>query len=168
MCWRIVRAAMAMLTIVGVAGCGGGGGGDDDGNVSAVKASLGTAGLLEGGQQIGGVQMTLHIPLGVTVKTDPQTGEVSNEVVRLIGAATSGTSVGAVYVAPSETAQGELQFLVVNAYGFAPGEIIEIQLDITAGYFPVASDFSLSEFTASDLDGNLLTDLVATMTATIY
>ena len=151
---------LMIVAIFSLTACGGGGEEGDDAALRA-GASVRLAGTMASGQSIAGVQMTLHIPPGVTAKIDPATGDVAASVIRFTGV---GEPIIGVNYLP---ASGELIFLVVHPTGFTPGDFLEVALDVTPGTIPVASDFSLTDVSISDLDGNVLADLHPVMTVSI-
>ena len=148
------------VAIFGLTACGGGGEGRDDAAVRA-GASLRLAGTMASGQSVHGVQMTLHMPPGVTVKINPANGDVAASVIRFTGS--GNPTIGVNYI----PASGELIFLVVHPTGFTLGDFLELTLDVTPGTIPVASDFFLTDVSISDPDGNVLADLQPVMTVTI-
>ena len=144
-----------LLLALALGGCGSGekSAGKYSGSSAKAVTKVKTAGLVAPGQTLGAVWLTLSIPPGVTVAIDPLSHEPARGVVTLIGASDPTLVFQSVkYTEATATAYGELQLVVVNAQGFGPLEYIALQLDITPGSFPVASDFSVSNFVVSDID----------------
>lgn len=162
-----IRSILVIVLIaVGVAGCGGGGGGS---GTTAAKASAkvrmpySTEGLA-----VTGLQMTINIPLGVTVQIDPETGQAARSVVRLSGATDpSAVLVVVDYTPASQSASGTLKFLVIDANGFTPSEYVTVQLDVTPGFFPKESDFTLDHYIVTYIDGSTNYDLIPTFSVVI-
>jgi hypothetical protein len=161
---------MFLFLVLGLAGCGGGGGGDDGGSsAGVVSASISTVAGAGESVPIGGLQVTLHLPPGVIVKTDPQTGEVAEGVVEFVGTADPAlVFIDVRYIPPVGTAGGGVKFIIVNTVGFQAGEFIHLQLDIAPGRFPKETDFGLSEFYASDLNGVAIPNLTPTLAAKVH
>jgi hypothetical protein len=162
----ICLALLAIICLALLAGCGGGGGGGSSSGPT-VTTTLKTAGLLATGQTIAGLDVTLEFPVGVTVKTDPSTGKVESSVVQISGVANpSEATIGATYTPATANSRGKLHLIVASARGFGVGEFITIRCNITPGATITATDFTLgSFFEASDLNGNIISSLTATMDA---
>lgn len=173
---RLVFSALAVLAL---AACGGGGGGGgtppNNGNTTTTQPTtaivkLLTAGALVSNTQIGGIDVTLNLPAGVTVKATPDganaTISVTNSGVVVASGVSSGanTSVLATYASGTP---GKVTLKLVNANGFGTGEFATITCDIAAGSNPTAADFSLSGFSAVDLNGAAITGLTSGFTAAI-
>jgi hypothetical protein len=158
------RAALLLLALV-LFGCGSGGTtpSKNDSNVR-----LKTSQLLPSGAVCGALDLTLHFPQGITVQLDSTTGEPLPSVVKLVGATDPAMTFTVVkYTPATSTSQGSLRFQIYNLLGFTSNgnEYIDLQLDITPGFTPKTSDFWFSNFTVSDLNGNVIP--LATPTATI-
>jgi len=142
---------LAALLIALTLGCGSGGPGSP-GHSTRALTKVKTAGLLADGETIGAIMLTISLPPGVTVPLDPVTKEPASGVVSLVGASDPAMVFQYVrYTAPTATLSGSLAFMVLNAQGFGPVDYIGVQLDITAGYFPVASDFAISNFAVAGI-----------------
>lgn len=142
-------AAFVLLTAVG---CGGGGAEKAGQDPVKTIASVKLAGALPAGRVIGAIQLTITMPLGVTVQLDPVTKNPTPDVVKLIGATdTQMVFQGVSYTPATSTSKGELKFMVFNVTGFGSAESINVQLDVSPGFFPSASDFSLTDFAVSDI-----------------
>jgi hypothetical protein len=148
---RKLAAILTALLVALMLGCGSGQSASQA-HSSKALTKVKTSGLLADGESIGAIMLRISIPLGVTVPLDPVTHEPASGVVSLTGAADSALVFQHVgYSAPTATAPGELYFIVVNAQGFGPVESINVQLDITPGYAPVAGDFTITNFSVAGL-----------------
>jgi len=174
-CKRLL-ACLALISTLFVTACGGGGGGGGStggGNntpqptTAVVKIS--TSGSLPAGTQIGGVDVTLNLPAGVAVASSPDSGNPAVLVTNAGKVAASGVAVGAntntlsTYVSASNAAQVIIH--VANPNGFAVGEFVTVNCDISAGHNPVVSDFSVTGFHAVDLYGVGITVLGTSLNA---
>jgi hypothetical protein len=149
--YRKLTLFAATLCCLVLPGCGAGG---STGSAAAAKAvtKVQTTGLLAGGEVIGAIRLGISIPFGVSAALDPATGLPAASVVQLVGAADPTLVFQQVhYVAPTPVARGSLDFVVVNAQGFAALEYLAVQLDIAPGYFPVAGDFTVSDFSVAGI-----------------
>ncbi len=162
---KLCQGVLLLAMTVALSACGNG---TTNSGGQQARASLKTSDLLATGYVIAGIDVTLSFPVGVTVKTDPVTGQVASGVVTITGVPnTSTTLVDAVYTPATASQRGSLRIMVANATGFSAPEYITVNLDISEGYQPTASEFSLSNFAASDLDGRTLPGLTPVMTAEI-
>lgn len=161
--WRMVLIFM----LLGIAGCGGGesqvgGGGAPRAMMTAVNMPTSPS------QSVGGLQLTLNIPNGVTARVNPATGQVASDVVQLVGATDQTKVYSAVdYTPATAVASGKLKFMVIDTLGFISGEYLTIRLDVVQGFFPVATDFSISDYVISDLNGVTINGLTPTFTVDI-
>lgn len=133
-----------------LSGCGSGGSSSPS-KSSQAKTSLKTAGLTTGyvpaGYVTGVLDIVLALPYGVTVELDPLTNQPARSVLQLTGATDPAMTLSALdYIAPTPTANGSLRITYFAAAGFTPSDSIAITLDIATGFFPVATDFSLTKF----------------------
>ena len=152
-------------------GCGGGGGGGGD--VAATPSTkaivtLSTTGTLSSGTKIGGIQVTVNLPAGVTVQASPYSSGSSTMVpdsgVITASGSAAGSYTSGVYLAGTAASTHKITMGLVNANGFSTGEFAQVSCDITTGSSPAAADFSLSNFTAVDLNGTPLTGLTTGFT----
>ncbi len=145
--------------------CGGGGssGGTAPSQPTAAILKLMTSGT---GTTIYGIDVTMNLPAGVTVKsTNPP--ETDSGVVTVSGVA-SGSIVTAVYTPASWSAPGKVRILIANATGFTTGEFATINTDIADGRTPRATDFGLVSFSAIDADLQPITGLTFGFTTDIH
>lgn len=152
--------AVFLLAVLILGGCGSGSGTTASNRTTKAKTSVKTSGLVPPGFLVGALEIVIAIPYGVTVELDPVTNEPSRNVVTLVGTSDPSMTMKALtYVAATPTAKGSLKIIYLNAAGFTPADSISVQLDIATGFFPTASDFSLSKFEvismAVNADGSL-------------
>ena len=143
------------------AACGGGGGSSASNTpTQATKAivkliSTGT------GTTICGIDVTVNLASGVTVRsTNPP--QVDSGVITPSGVAGSGTIATAVYSAATNTQPGKLRVLLANANGLTTGEFCTVNADIASGATPASGEFSISNFSASDSSGNVISGISPT------
>jgi hypothetical protein len=155
-----------LMLITGLAamiGCGGGGGGDAAPQYTKAIVTLSTTGTLPAGTKIGGIQVTVNLPAGVTAKASLYSAGSSTLVTDTGVITASGTASGSytsgVYLANTAASTYKISMGIVNANGFSTGEFAQVSCDIAAGSSPTAADFSLSNFAVVDLNGGPLTGL---------
>ena len=155
---------MALFGIISLSGCGSGGG---DGVTQPTTAVLkiSTQGTLPSGTQIGGIDITIALPTGVTVKSVTSPPETDSGVVVTSGVAAANSTVLSIYSPATSASTGNVRVLLANSTGFGTGEFMTIHCDIASGSIPTASDFSLSGFVARDLNGVLISSLNSAFTA---
>jgi hypothetical protein len=104
-----------------------------------LKLRLGSQGVFAIGSFIKGVQFTLVLPSGVTLKADGS-GKPLPGVVTESGVAMIGSSVDAKYVA----AAGTLAIALVNGpQGFGLGEFLTVTCDVAPGTTALVGNFSI-------------------------
>lgn len=167
---NMICAAIVGLYMGLVSACGGGDPGSVHGTstqptkaVLQISAAGGPSGI-----KLSGVGVTVHLPAGVTAKTD-STGAVLASVVTPSGVAAGGTLTPPQYTPAQGTAPGALSFVLASssAGGFGAGEFVTVNLDITTGTSVHATDFTLSDFHPIDLNYADVTDMRASFTADI-
>jgi hypothetical protein len=154
-------SVMAVLTL---SGCGGG-----DGDTAPVTPPVPTAGLLKmsstgSSLAIGGIDMTISMPAGVTVKADPNTGEASSGVITISGVATAGSSklATAKFTPAAGGSPAQLHIVMINTTGFGDGEFVSINFDLVGGIdLPSVTAFSVIGISANALDGTPLGGITA-------
>jgi hypothetical protein len=129
--------------------------------------NISTSGTLPAGTLIGGVDISVSLAAGVSLKTTANPPDVDAGVVAASGVAATGSTVLATYSAPSGSGPGTARLLIANPNGFGAGEFATIDCDIAAGSNPQAADFSLLNFTVKDLNGAELTGLTPGFAADI-
>ncbi len=126
-------------------------------------------GTLASGVLIGGIDVNLTLPAGVTVKA---TADAINPAVMVTDAnvvVASGVAIGAntlttaTYDASTSTAVIHL----ANDTGFTTGEFVTINCDIAAGSVPTATSFGVSGLNAVDLNGAAIAGLTEGYTAAL-
>ena len=143
-----------LLFLCTCSGGGGGGGTAAGNNTQTSSLTVSTAGALAPGTQIGGIRVTLTLPPGVTVKSTTNPPETDAGVVAVSGIA-SGVHADliAVYTAATNAKLGRISAQIVNADSFSVGQFATVSCIIASGYAPKASDFSVVDFAAVDLNG---------------
>ncbi len=159
-----------ILALFTISGCGGSGGDDDTTVPPPVQPTTAEVKLIsQGAGMIHGIDVTVELPAGVTVKatpdaTNPSVMVTDTGVVTASGAAAANTNTIATYEA---TPSGVVDIHLANAAGFAPGEFVTIVCDIAVGSFPVATDFNVTGFSAVDGNGVAIVGMTADHTADI-
>ncbi|HUI67407.1 MAG TPA: hypothetical protein VL087_04300 [Nitrospirota bacterium] len=147
--------ALLLTTLSACGGGGGGGGGTAQTQQSATAIlTLATSGT---GTTINGIDVTVLLPAGVTVKSVTAPPQTDIGVVRLSGVAAGGPitpqyAIG-VYTPASGGIPGKVKIAVVNVNGFSAGPFCTLTCNIAPGTTPVAGDFSLANFNPVDANG---------------
>jgi hypothetical protein len=164
-------SVMLLMSLLLFAGCNSGGnsgGGGVAQQPTKATVKIAVAGTLPVSSTIGGVDLSLTLPTGVTVKSSigslsalvPDAGTVAAS-----GVAASNSKVYAVYTAAARTVQGTVRILLANTTGFAAGEFVTVKCDIASGNTPTTTDFSTSGAKFVDGNGKAITGLSTTVTA---
>jgi hypothetical protein len=163
----LVLWIMSLIVFSLLIGCGGGGGGGGGGGTPSSSpptkavvtiSTLGSPSVTP----LVGVQATLHLPVGVTVKATTNAPQTDTNVIVASGSAVPADLVFGLYSAGSRTATA----YVVKAAGFSAGEFAIVNCDIAAGASPSASSFSVSDLVVSDSIGALITGLTPSILIT--
>jgi hypothetical protein len=101
----------------------------------------------------------------VTVKADG-TGQTAAGVMTPSAGAADSTAI-ATFTPAAGGNPAKARIAMVNATGFGTGEFITINCDIATGSSPTGPDFSLTGFTATDVNSAPLTGLTPAFTAEI-
>ena len=135
------------LTLALLSACGSGGGGAPAEPPTKAIVKLSTSGAAS---QIGGVDVTIGLPTGVTVKATASPPETDNGVVVASGQA----AVSSTLIATSGA--GTVRIVLVNSgtNGFGTGEFATITCDLAEGTEPTAGDFTVQAAMVSDINGN--------------
>ena len=129
-----VVVSLAAMTLFGCGGGGGGGaapaGGTPPGDGTPGVLTIGTASTpsLPTGTTINGVDLTITLPAGVTVKADAVSGAADPSILVLSGAAAAlpNSIVSGKYNKTANT----LRVIVANVQpGFATGELVKVNFD---------------------------------------
>lgn len=145
-----IKSFIYMMTsaVILLAGCGGGGAssGTPQPQVpTAAVVTLSTTGTVPSGDAIGGIDVTLNLPPGVTVKATqnppiPDTGVVVPQGTA--ANASSGTSFLTTY---TPGAPGKVRIQLISSNGIAPNEAFAlVNCDIASGSSPVPTDFTIT------------------------
>ena len=165
---HFLRGAALILSALVIAGCGGGGG--DTGQKSSVTSSvlIKTSHLLPGSTVYGAMELTLNFPQGISVQLNPATGEPTTDVVKLVGATDAAMTFTTVKYTPATVStNGTLKFHIYDTNGFSSidgKEYVSVQLTALPGFKPKPTDFTLSGFSVSDLNGVVSNPDLPTMT----
>ena len=166
---RITLKGLMMLALCTtmLASCGGGGGGG--GATSQVSGPLQptmaivkirTVGPLDPGAKIGGISVTGVLPAGVSVTATPDANNPSVLVTDSGVVITSGvTGANAAAFATYNATDRKVNIQVYDQDGFDTGEFVTVHCSIASGHTPVAANFSLEGFTATDLNGAAINTL---------
>ena len=159
---------ICILALFAIAGCKGSN--DEEPQPTTAVVTIMSQGT---STQIYGVNVTVVLPAGVTVKATPDSANPAVQVTNAGVVAASGAAAGAntstiaTYTAATATASGQVMVQVANAAGFGTGEFVTVNCDIAAGSFPKATDFSATGLTAVDSNGASIAGLTAGYTADI-
>jgi hypothetical protein len=167
---------ITLCMLVSLAACSGGGG--SSAPVPPTKAvitltTLSMTGSLPAGTLIYGAEATVNLPAGVTVKAspsseNPQVMVTDNGVVSASGQAAGAETYLATYLASSTTPTTyKVELSVAKSIGFLVGEFVTVNCDITAGYSPAATDFTVTGFKAVDQSGVEISNIAVGFTAAI-
>lgn len=171
---RILLAVMALLTAL-VTGCGSGGsggalvdpastggdtggdsGGTGGGTATTARIRLSTRGP-SAGTIIYAVELTLHLPAGVTVSADPASGLVPAGVLQ---AQDQGAYAGARYLPATENSDGRVVIEVADPSGFLVGAFATLSCVVPAGKTVTGAGFSLDGFSARDANGAVISGVI--------
>ena len=156
-CTSIILLFLAVFVL---SGCGGGSSGTTVTQPTAAVVKLLSSGT---GTTIGGIDMTIELPAGVSVMSTI-TPTTDAGVVTASGVAATGSFIYGVYTAATSTGPATLKIVLANATGFDDGEFCTVNGSLEAGYSPSASDFVLASFTAYDVSGNTISGVTPTFT----
>ena len=127
---------------------------------SMALLTLGTQGNLPPQGSIGGIDVTLNLPPGVTAKAD-KTSETLPGVVVTSGVA-QGVATVAKFTPAANGSPAQIRMVLAEIKGFGIGEFATIHLDIT-GPAPLVNDFSTANVTISDPNGKTINGLTTTL-----
>lgn len=136
----LLLSACLLFTL---SGCGSGGGGNGSAAPTKSVVKLSTQGTVPTQSTVGGVQLTLVLPAGVTVKAD-NTGKTNGGVVVASGVATGADVYTGTYTPATASTDGTLEIWIANSQtGFGTGEFVTVTCDLAAGAAPKATDFTI-------------------------
>lgn len=104
------------------------------------------------GNTIGGVQVLVNLPTGVTVLANAA-GAVDPTVMAVSGGAPTGSSLAASYTPAGAGGLGNVMLSLISATPFPAGGFATLTCNIAAGATPRASDFTLGTVTVFDVNG---------------
>ena len=163
---KILRFILMLAAVTTLAACGGGGGGGaflPAAHQPTAVVALSTAGT----GTIYGIDVTVNLPAGVTLRTVPGSQETAGGVVAASGVALSGTMTSALYTGATGTWPGRVRIMAVNANGFTTGQYCTMNGTIAPGSVVTALGFSFADFSASDQNGNVISGLTPSFTLEI-
>lgn len=134
-----MNAALLLVLLILMAGCGSA----DKASIGTAKTSLKTANLpVDAGYTVTGIDFYIKIPDGVGAPSD------LNSIVKLIGGTVDPNMIinfiDLVYNEPQK--ESHIRATFVNATGFKPADVIQIQLGIEKGFNPDKAAFQLNYF----------------------
>ena len=87
---------MTLFILISLTACGGGGGGDAAPPSTKAIVTISTSGTLPAGTKIGGIQVTVNLPAGVTAKASLYSAGSSTMVTDTGVITASGTAAGSI------------------------------------------------------------------------
>jgi hypothetical protein len=132
-----------------LSGCGSGGGGNTTPALPKAVVTLSTQ-VTQGtiaSKQIHGIQATLILPAGVTVKAD-STGKTGDKVVVASGDAADAVLQVGNYTPATGSTKGTVKIEIVKTSGFDPGNFVTVTCDLATGISPKAEEFQVTDFKA--------------------
>jgi len=159
--------------LVSLVACGGGGGGSAPVQPTKAVITLSMTGTLPAGTLIYGVQATVNLPAGVTAKASPSSSNPQAMVTDAGVASASGQAAGAETVLASYLTSSttptthKVALYMAKSGGFSVGEFGVVNCDITAGYFPTAADFTVTDLMTFDSNGLTIPGLSVGLTTTV-
>ncbi len=159
---KILRLLLMFMLTALVFGCSG----SDTSYIplpSTATLVVTTSGTLTAGNSLAGVGLTFILPTGVTPPLDA-TGQVDGS--KLVTA--SGVTVAGGLVVTAVHVEGQpakLSVVVASkaASGFGVGETMLLTLNLASGIPPKASDFTITDFQAADLNGKAVSTVNAAL-----
>lgn len=114
---------------------------------------------------IGGVQMAIALPVGVSPELNPDGSVNDAAAVEFISSAPSAYKT---QKATYDAAKSVLEFSVIDLAGFSTQDQIVLHLKVAEGTIPKESDFSILSYDFFDMNtGASITGLKPTLTTTI-
>jgi hypothetical protein len=154
------RFSLVVFSMLALFGCGGGGGGGGGTSTPQAVVTLGLQGTLPPGTSIGGVDVVVNLPAGVTAQADA-TGETLPAV-----AVPSGNAAGALlackFTAAAAPAPGTLRIALVIPIGFTTGDLVTLNLDFS-GAAPAVTGFGATGLKVIDTNGAQINGLTASL-----
>jgi hypothetical protein len=152
------KLALVSCALLAIFGCGGGGGGGGETpGAATVALKVSVQGTLPAATLIGGIDVTINLPAGVTCSAATD-GTTASGVVTASGLAGGGTPV-AKFVAAAGSTPGQIRIGVIKADGFNVGEFATVNVNFTSDA-PAASSFTVAGTPViADLNGNTISGL---------
>lgn len=136
-------------------GCGGGGGGSGSAPPTKAEIKLSVKDTLSTGKLVGGVDVSMILPTGVSAKTiNSSTTKTDTGVVQASGGATGLPNMTGTYTSSTRT----VRILFPTSNGFPAGQFATINADIATGSAPVAADFNQITAVIKDFTVNGVAD----------
>jgi len=161
---------MISFIVISLTACSGGGG--SSAAPSKAVLTLSTSGTLSPGTTIGGIQVDVDLPLGVTAKAsgataNPSVMETDSGVVTAAGAAAGADFVHGMYMAGATPTVYRVNANVLkSAGGFTTGDFAKVSCGFV-GQNPVVTDFHTANFKAVDLNGTAIAGLTVSVALSI-
>jgi hypothetical protein len=164
-----ISGMFLVAAVLALFGCGGGGGASQPTTATLKLLSQGTAGT-----KIRGIEVTVVLPQGVSVNANasavnPAVLETNVGVVVLSGATVVDPAafgqlkpVG-IYTPATATTPGKVALTLPAQADFNLGEYVTVNAVIAAGSIPTAANFSLTGFTAVDLNGAAISGVTSSI-----
>ncbi len=163
--YHVIKILCLLSALTVLSHCGGGSGGGGGGTTTSGDSSQSVTAVVRLGiasQPTGtvcAVQAIVHLPSGVTVKATQNPPQTDTGVVTSSGA----DLVMGIY----SSASGTVSVYVAKASGITVSEFAQLNGDVASGNSPNAADFSVSDLSAWDENGALISGLTPTFTVTI-
>ena len=166
---RLIILLSGLMTVLTACGGGGGGGGTPPApppTTTPTKAVLKLSTTGPAGSQIAGVDVTVNLPSGVTVKAATAPPETDAGVVVPSGQAAANSLVIAT-AASGPPASVRIVLANSNTNGFGIGEFATVTCDLAAGTKPAASAFTIPAALVGDLAGSPISGATVTVAVTL-
>lgn len=164
-----MRLFLLALVAALVAGCGSGGGESEGAAGTAVEPGFVTVELGTQAQSaatvVYAVELTLRLPAGVTLPTDPASGALSQGVLKL---ADDSAFAGAKYLPATAGSQASLKLNIADTGGFAVGDLAVLSGAVAPGTEVGVSGFALQGFSARDANGEEMTGITPHLAIRTY
>jgi len=152
---RLALVSLAALLILICSGCGSGGGaaGTAVSQPTQLKVAV-AARAVDPATVYYAVDLVLQLPPGLTVTSDPQTGAVAADALSL---ADGSAFASGRFVAATGSAPASVRISIADPEGLVVGPLAAITCQVSGATPPAASAFTLSEFSAKDVNGAAMT-----------
>ena len=145
---NMISLILALLLLSLLSACGGS---TQSPSTSRTVKTLIKASALTASQNIGTIELSISLPLGVS----PKAGGAGVEIINATDHAVKNVTLSDVNytAASSATVLGQISIYAVQADGFKENDEIIIHLDVADKSDPKVSDFNLLSFKVTDKDG---------------